>query len=95
VTSRKAQGFVRDARGPVLDSCFAWCRGARCTGAVNEAELPDAFIAPPPPSFALRLALGLVHHPRAAAGALVAIAAAFGAIAIATRPRPKRRKKIG
>jgi hypothetical protein len=92
VTARKAQGFVKDVRGSVLVSCFAWCRGARCADAVREATLPEAFVAPPAPSAGLRVVLAFVHHPAAAGSALVGLAVLGGAVAIATRPRPKRRK---
>ena len=95
ITTRTAQGFVRDARGPVLVSCFAWCRGTRCVDAVNTAALPQAFVPPPEPSWGLRIVLSLVHHPRATAASIVGLAVALGAVAIATRPRPKRRRKIG
>jgi hypothetical protein len=92
ITVRKAQGFVP---GSILVSCFAWCRGARCADAVNAAKLPDAFVAPPAPSLGLRVVLALVHHPAAAAGALVGLAVLGGGLAIAARPRPKRKKRRG
>jgi hypothetical protein len=95
IAARKAQGFVHGARGPLLVSCFAWCRGAHCADAVRGATLPDDFVSPPEPSFALRAVLWFVHHPRGTASALVGLAALLGAVAIATRPRPKRRRKIG
>jgi hypothetical protein len=94
ITVRKAQGFVHDARGAVLVSCFAWCRGASCTPAVQTAELPSSFVPPPAPSPALRAIVLLIHHPNMTAGGLAALAVLGGTAAVATRPRPKRRKRI-
>jgi hypothetical protein len=95
--ARAVQGFVLDAHGYALQSCFVLCADtqtpSRCALAIeNDTTLPSTFVAPPPPSTTLRAALALVHHPHEAAMGLVALAVLGGAVMVMTRKRPGRKR---
>jgi hypothetical protein len=95
VVARSVQGFVR-ADTPTLASCFALCLDKetpmRCEEAARTAEFSRPFVPAPAPGTALRALGALVHHPTATAWGGVALLVALGALALATRKRPKRRR---
>ena len=95
LTAHSVQGFVR-ADTPTLASCFAICLDretpARCDEAARTAQFSRPFVPAPSPGFALRALGALVHHPGATAWGGAALLVALGALAIATRKRPKRRR---
>ena len=71
--------------------CMAVCARGDCGDAVSHATLTGTLAAPPPASRGLRALLALVHHPRVTALGGVILACIAGAIAIATRRRPRAR----
>ena len=71
--------------------CMAVCARGDCDDAVAHAKLTGTLAPPPPASRGLRALLALVHHPRATALGGAALACMAGAIAIATRRRPRPR----
>jgi hypothetical protein len=71
--------------------CMAVCARGDCDDAVAQARLTGTLAPPPQASRGLRALLALVHHPRATALGGVALACVAGAIALATRRRPRGR----
>ncbi len=91
--ARSAQGFVQ-APEPMLASCFALCADrvtpGRCEEAVLAARFSRHFVPAPAPGLALRALGALVHHPDATAWGGATLLVLAGALAVATRKRPKR-----
>ena len=103
VTTRDLEGDGLAARtwtafsgdGATLHACFALCAGPAgakpvCGENVHLTHIVGDLGARPAPSLPLRAALTAVHHPRAAVGAMLGVAAALAWAAIATRPRGAR-----
>ncbi len=69
--------------------CMASCAHGPCEAIVAQARLVGPRVPPPPLSLPLRALLALVHHPRATALASATFAFLVGALAVATRRRPR------
>jgi hypothetical protein len=95
LVARSAQGFVRAAE-PTLASCFALCGDravpSRCADPARGARFSRDFVPAPAPGAGLQALGALVHHPVEAAWGGGALLALLGALAVATRKRPKRRR---
>ena len=88
VSARTFLGFVP----PTMVGCFALCvdpHGQACRTSALEARVDGHFRPPPEPGVLLDGVLAAVHHPRAAASTLAALAALGGVLAIVTRRRPR------
>ena len=95
LVARSAQGFVGAAE-PTLASCFALCADragpGRCDAAARAAHFSRDFVPAPAPGLGLRALGALAHHPGATAWGGAALLVVLGALAVATRKRPKRRR---
>ncbi len=92
VVARTVLGFTRPGPRPHLAGCFVVCAptSAACEDALGTLDT-SGFVPPPPPGALLRgVALG-IHHPRAVAMSAAALFFLLGAVAIWTRPRPRRK----
>jgi len=85
-------GFVSAAGQPRLEACFVVCiaPGDKCAAPLAEAA-PPIFVPPPRASGIVQaLVLGM-HHPDGVASAGLMLFLSVGALAVATRPRPRRK----
>jgi hypothetical protein len=94
-SARTFLAFVRadpsDPDSRAAAACFALCANGSCAGEIDRAELEGPLASPPPTSAALRALLAAIHHPRATAWAVVALACVAFAIAVMTRKRTRGR----
>ena len=72
--------------------CFVSC-ATSCDRAIDDAKVVGELRDPPPAGAGLRALSYAVHHPRVAAGALLATIAVAAALAIATRPGKSKKTK--
>ena len=72
--------------------CFVSC-ASHCGATIDDAKVLGELRDPPPAGAGLRGLSYAVHHPRVAAGALVAAIALAAAFAIATRPGKSAKTK--
>ena len=97
VPRARARTFVAFTRDPErAHACVVVCADTtRCDHAVADASVASlGQLAPPPHAgLGLRALSAAVHHPHAALGVLVGAVFFAAALAIATRPRPKRRDR--
>lgn len=92
-----ARTFLAFTRAPDrAHGCFVACTSSAappCAATLASANLSGAMVDPPGPGIALRSLALVVHHPHVALGALALTVAACSALAIATRPGIKSRRK--
>lgn len=72
--------------------CFVSCASA-CGRTIDDARVTGELRDPPPAGVGLRALSNAVHHPRVAAGALLALVVVAAALAIATRPGKSKKTK--
>jgi hypothetical protein len=72
--------------------CFVSCAND-CGTTIDDARVTGDLHDPPPAGAGLRALSYAVHHPRVAAGALLAVIALAAALAIATRPGKSKKTK--
>jgi len=72
--------------------CFVAC-SSRCGATIDDARVSGELRDPPPAGAGLRALSYAVHHPRVAAGALLAAVVLAAALAIATRPGKSKKTK--
>jgi hypothetical protein len=86
-------GFVDAGDGSPgsLAGCFALCTMdlPACEPSVERAGVDAAFVAPPPPTLAVRAVVAMAHHPSLSAASALTLSLLAGVIAVATRRRPR------
>jgi hypothetical protein len=92
-SARTFLGFTSRDGEPHLLGCFVLCAPASvaCDDAIEHATPTSAFVPPPAASLPLRAVVLGVHHSRAVALGATALFVLAGALAIWTRPRPRRK----
>jgi hypothetical protein len=89
--ARTLLAFTSDP--PRAHACVVVCAdAARCGSELAAAHPTGELRPPPPPGVALHALAATVHHPHAALGVLAGAVFFAAALAVATRPRPPRRR---